>query len=116
MGKLYRNRYVKDGYFRAIELLKVVAVCFDCHFFIDSLFLTLQQEKHNLRLTQIALRWMQHHSTLTPEDGVIIGASSAGQLKQNCVDSQEGPLPQEVLDALDEAAQLVGNDAPTYWR
>ena len=74
------------------------------------------QENHDLRLTEIALRWMQHHSALNPEDGVIIGASSAAQLEQNCVDSEKGPLPQEVLDALDAAAQIVGNDAPLYWR
>ena len=74
------------------------------------------QDKHNLRLTEIALRWVQHHSILTPEDGVILGASSSVQLDQNCADSEKGPLPDEVLAALDEAARIVGNDVPPYWR
>lgn len=59
---------------------------------------------------------MQHHSSLTPSDGVILGASSAAQLEQNCEDCEKGPLPQEVLEALDEAYKVVGFDAPPYWR
>lgn len=76
----------------------------------------LLQEKHELRLTEIALRWCQHHSALTPEDGIILGASSAAQLKQNLEDSEKGPLPEDILKALDEARLIVGASAPTYWR
>ncbi len=76
----------------------------------------LLQEKHQLRLTEIALRWCQHHSALTPEDGIILGASSVAQLKQNLKDSEKGPLPEDILKALDEARLIVGASAPTYWR
>lgn len=38
-GAMYRQRYIKDGYFKALELLKDVA------------------NKHDLRLTEIALRY-----------------------------------------------------------
>ncbi|KAI0934347.1 hypothetical protein AcV5_006218 [Taiwanofungus camphoratus] len=85
MGTMYRARYLKGGYFEALNYLKPIA------------------EKYQLRLTEIALRWCQHHSALTPEDGIILGASSAGQLEQNCLDSEQGPLPEEVVKALDEA-------------
>ncbi|TFK92408.1 Aldo/keto reductase [Polyporus arcularius HHB13444] len=98
MGKMYRARYLKSGYFDALNYLKPIA------------------EKHQLRLTEIALRWCQHHSMLTPEDGIILGASSAGQLKQNLEDSEKGPLPEEIIQALDEARLIVGASAPTYWR
>ena len=74
------------------------------------------QEKHGLSLIEIALRWVQHHSVLTPSDGVILGASSAAQLEQNCVASEKGPLPEDVVKALDEAYKIVGFDAPPYWR
>jgi aflatoxin B1 aldehyde reductase len=59
-----------------------------------------------------------HHSQLTPEDGIILGASSAAQLKQNCEDCEKGPLPQDVVAALDEAARVfvAHGNAPTYWR
>jgi len=100
MGKMYRARYLKDGYFKALESLKSVAT------------------EHELRLTEIALRWCQHHSVLTPEDGVILGASSASQLQQNCEDSAKGPLPEAVVKALDEAHRIVvaSGSAPLYWR
>ncbi|KAL0946948.1 hypothetical protein HGRIS_013107 [Hohenbuehelia grisea] len=100
MGPMYRDRYLKAGYFEALKPLKEVA------------------EKHNLRLTEIALRWCQHHSILTPEDGVILGASSAAQLEQNCQDSAKGPLPDDVVDALDEACRVViaHGSTPLYWR
>ncbi|KAL1947780.1 hypothetical protein VTO73DRAFT_13504 [Trametes versicolor] len=98
MGKMYRARYFKNGFFDALNYLKPIA------------------EKHQLRLTEIALRWCQHHSALTPEDGIILGASSAAQLKQNLEDSEKGPLPEDILKALDEARLIVGASAPTYWR
>ncbi|EJF65791.1 Aldo/keto reductase [Dichomitus squalens LYAD-421 SS1] len=98
MGTMYRARYLKSGYFDALEYLKPIA------------------EKYQLRLTEIALRWVQHHSVLTPQDGIILGASSAAQLRQNLQDSEKGPLPEEVVKALDEARLIVGASAPTYWR
>ncbi|KAH7926385.1 Aldo/keto reductase [Leucogyrophana mollusca] len=100
MGKMYRARYLQEGYLKAIELVKGAG------------------DKHGLRLTEIALRWIQHHSILTPEDGVILGASSAAQLEQNCADSEKGPLPEDVLQALDEACRIVKahGSTPTYWR
>ena len=40
-------------------------------------------EKHNLQLIDVAYRWLQHHSALTPTDhGVIIGPSSLAQLEK----------------------------------
>ncbi|KZT26245.1 Aldo/keto reductase [Neolentinus lepideus HHB14362 ss-1] len=98
MGEMYRERYFREGYFKAMEILKPVA------------------ERHNLRLTEIALRWCQHHSALTPDDGIILGASSAEQLNMNCADSEKGPLPGEVVQALDEAWSVVIPQAPIYWR
>ncbi|KAH7913812.1 NADP-dependent oxidoreductase domain-containing protein [Hygrophoropsis aurantiaca] len=100
MGKMYRARYLQEGYIKAVELVKTVG------------------DKHSLRLTEIALRWVEHHSLLTPEDGIILGASSAAQLKQNCQDCEKGPLPEEVVQALDEACRIVKahGSTPLYWR
>ncbi|KAI4519676.1 Aldo/keto reductase [Schizophyllum commune Loenen D] len=99
-GKMYRERYVNEGYVNALAFLKGVAA------------------KNDLSLIEIALRWMQHHSKLTPEDGVILGASSAAQLEENCKASEKGPLPEEVVNALDEAYQIVlrHGGEPPYWR
>ncbi|KZV91062.1 Aldo/keto reductase [Exidia glandulosa HHB12029] len=98
MAKMYRARYLQDGYFSALEDIKAVAT------------------KHGLTTIEIALRWCQHHSALTPTDGVILGASSASQLEQNCADSEKGPLPADVLDVLDAAWLKVAGTGPTYWR
>jgi len=40
-------------------------------------------DQHNITFAQAALRWLQHHSVLTPEDAVILGASSVKQLEGN---------------------------------
>ncbi|KAJ7219225.1 Aldo/keto reductase [Mycena pura] len=97
-GNMYRERYMNNGNFDALNHLKHVAA------------------QHNLRLTEIALRWCQHHSVLGPADGVILGASSAGQLKQNCEDSAASPLPDAVVAALDEAWDISRGTSSTYWR
>jgi len=74
-------------------------------------------DKHNLRLGEVALRWLQHHSILTPEDGgVILGASSAQQLEQSILDSEGGPLPEEIVNALGEAWKKAKGSAMYYAR
>ncbi|KAJ7582760.1 Aldo/keto reductase [Mycena floridula] len=88
-GAQYRARYVNEGYLEALEYLKDVS------------------KEHNIRLTEMALRWVQHHSVLTPEDGVIIGASSVAQLEENCQDSAKGPLPQALRNIGDEGSKPV---------
>ncbi|KAJ7285885.1 Aldo/keto reductase [Mycena rebaudengoi] len=97
-GKLYRDRYLKEGNFDALNHVKDVAA------------------QHGLRLTEIALRWCQHHSVLGPEDGVILGASSTDQLHQNCEDSAKGPLPDAIVTALNEAWEISRGTSSTYWR
>jgi len=72
--------------------------------------------RHGLQMTEIALRWCQHHSALAPEDGIILGASNSEQLKQNCINSAKGPLPEEVVSCLDEAHRKAKVNAPLYWR
>ncbi|KAF3910666.1 hypothetical protein ABW21_db0206238 [Orbilia brochopaga] len=99
-GQMYRNRYWKESYFKARELIDEVA------------------QKSGLTLVEIALRWMNHHSLMKREKGdkVIIGASSEKHLRENCEDLEKGPLPKEVLDVCDAAWHLVKPDCETYWR
>jgi aflatoxin B1 aldehyde reductase len=103
-GRNYRSRYFKDAYFDAISLLQPVA------------------DQHGLTLLEIALRWCVHHSALkiTKEsggnDGIIIGVSSLGQLESNLRDLKKGPLPQEVLEKVDEAWMVCKADCPPYLR
>ncbi|KAI5811360.1 putative aflatoxin b1 aldehyde reductase-like protein [Peziza echinospora] len=101
-GQAYRDRYFHTPYFKALDLLEPIA------------------QKHGLTLLEIALRWATHHSALKTRakggnDGVIIGVSSFDQLKSNLDDLEKGPLPEEVVKALDEAWEIVKPAAPNYW-
>jgi aflatoxin B1 aldehyde reductase len=62
-------------------------------------------KKYKLTEAECALRWMMHHSQLKPGlgDAVIIGASSIKHLEENLQDLEKGPLPSEVVEALDKA-------------
>ncbi|EFE29535.1 aryl-alcohol dehydrogenase Aad14, putative [Trichophyton benhamiae CBS 112371] len=99
-GELYRRRYFKDATFDALKIIEPVA------------------EKHKLSLVEIAFRWMLHHSALNikeGKDGVIIGVSSYEQLEQNLDDLEKGPLPDEVVAALDEAWMVAKATTANYW-
>ncbi|KAE8369678.1 NADP-dependent oxidoreductase domain-containing protein [Aspergillus caelatus] len=48
-------------------------------------------------------------------DAVIVGASSAAQLEQNLTDMEKGPLPEEMVEALDVAWLRVKGVVPKYF-
>lgn len=69
-------------------------------------------------LTASAYRWVVNHSALNIKDGndgVIIGVSSLEQLHQNLEGCEKGPLPEEVVKALDEAWLVAAAETPNYW-
>jgi aflatoxin B1 aldehyde reductase len=100
-GSNYRNRYFRDATFEALSLIEPVV------------------EKHGLTLLETALRWVRHHSALRMDngghDGVLVGVSSFGQLETNLADLQKGPLPEEVVRALDRAWLVAKAESPAYW-
>ena len=103
IGTMYRDRYFKDATFEALKIAEEAA------------------QKHNLTLLEIALRWCVHHSELKTRvkggnDGVIIGVSSLKQLEGNLADLEKGPLPDDIVKALDEAWMVCKATAPTYFR
>ncbi|KAI4114495.1 MAG: hypothetical protein LQ345_004727 [Seirophora villosa] len=101
-GELYRKRYFRDATFDALRLIEQIA------------------QKHNLTLLEIALRWCVHHSALKMKDGgrdgVIIGVSSFSQLESNLKDLEKGPLPDEVVQTLDDAWMITKATTPNYWQ
>ncbi|KAJ9604894.1 hypothetical protein H2200_010283 [Cladophialophora chaetospira] len=101
-GKMYRERYFRNASFDALRLIEPVVL------------------KHNLSLIEVALRWCVHHSKLKVadgNDGVIIGVSSVGQLKDNLQHLKKGPLPDEIVQVLDDAwFTITKATAPLYWR
>jgi aflatoxin B1 aldehyde reductase len=98
-GSLHHSRYWNDAYFQALSGIREAA------------------EKQGLNVGECALRWMMHHSQLNGEhhDAVIIGASSAKQLESNLGDLEKGPLPEDVVKALDDGWELVRGRVYKYW-
>lgn len=62
----------------------------------------------------MAYRWVVWNSALKPElgDAVILGATSATQLRNTAEEIEKGPLEAWVVDKLDELWGTVENDAP----
>lgn len=98
-GKLHHGRYWKPEYFDALETIQAAAA------------------KHGVTMAEVALRWIMHHSLIKADkgDAVIIGASSARQLEANLTDMEKGPLPEDVVKALDDGWEMVKGRVPNYW-
>lgn len=103
-GRVYRGRYFRDATFRALRRVEEAA------------------DAAGLSLVETALRWLVHHSALRTDagrgggnDGVILGVSSAAQLEENLACLERGPLPDPVVQALDDAWRISRADSPPYW-
>lgn len=99
-GRMYRNRYFRESTFRSLQIVEQAA------------------EKHGLTMIETALRWTVHHSGLKIKDGndgILIGVSSVAQLEDNLNNLEKGPLPEEVVAALDEAWQVSKGESVPYW-
>jgi aflatoxin B1 aldehyde reductase len=85
-GKMYRKRYFHDSVFDALDEIQNLA------------------KQHSMTMNEIALRWCVHHSVLREElgDRIIFSASSLDHVEQNLVDFEKGPLPEDVVKALDK--------------
>lgn len=98
-GSLHRGRYLNEEYFDGLDIIKAAA------------------DKRGLTLAEVALRWMEHYSLMKREtdDAIIVGASSVKHLEDNLVDLEKGPLPEDVLEALEKAWAKTKGVAPKYW-
>jgi aflatoxin B1 aldehyde reductase len=99
-GQNYRKRYFNDPTFDSLKLIEDATA------------------KHNLTMVETALRWMVHHSQLKVKDGndgIIIGVSSIAQLENNLDNLEKGPLPEEVVQALDQAWMISKTQSVVYW-
>lgn len=96
----YRKRYWKKGYFDALDIVRE-----EC-------------DKQGIPCAEAAYRWLVNHSMMKSElgDGILIGASSIEQLMQNMAYAKKGPLPENILDAYNEAWAIAKQDAPAYFK
>ncbi|XP_031235106.1 aflatoxin B1 aldehyde reductase member 2 isoform X2 [Mastomys coucha] len=103
-AETYRNRFWKEHHFEAIALVEKA---------LQTTYGTSAPS-----MTSAALRWMYHHSQLqgTRGDAVILGMSSLEQLEQNLAATEEGPLEPSVVDAFNQAWNMVAHECPNYFR
>lgn len=104
----YMPRFYTSGNFEAVGVIQYAC------------------EASNISMVEASYRWLLRHSALSPDDGVLIGASSRAQLDENlqccaCAnDVTKDELPQSVVAAFDEAWDLICKDKPSgpfpYWR
>lgn len=72
--------------------------------------------KHGISGHAAALRWTIYHSLLSSAhgDSVIIGASSPEQLESNFEKIEQGPLPDDVLSAMEAVYEELGDEVPYH--
>ena len=56
---------------------------------------------------EAALRWLYYHSLLGEGDGIILGASRAEQIVQNVAAIRKGPLPEEVVQSVEDIWKVL---------
>ena len=102
VAKIYRQRYWKKCYFEAIKLIEKVLV---------------DEYNDKVSIIEATLRWMQHHSKLNENDGVILGGSKMVHFVQNtqALLCKQG-LNDNVVNAFDDAWQLCKGQCPAYFR
>ncbi|KAI1851807.1 hypothetical protein JX265_013164 [Neoarthrinium moseri] len=98
LGGLYRNFYLKPSIMAATEKA------------------LLSASKHGISGHAAALRWVAHHSALKPEhgDSIVFAASSLAQLNDNIDFFEAGPLPADVVEALEAIYGAIGEDEVLY--
>lgn len=93
-GSIYRKWYDKPSMYEFIERLGVAV------------------KSYEISMEEASLRWVVHHSALSGNDGVIIGASTISQLDNSTRQIGRGPLPEALVKVLDDMWNIVKDDAP----
>ncbi|KAJ3549027.1 hypothetical protein NM208_g727 [Fusarium decemcellulare] len=98
IGSLYNKFYMKPSIIAAADKVAEVA------------------SKHGIGGHAAALRWTAYHSILSKEhgDSIIIGASSPEQLESNIDMVEQGPLPEDVVSAIEAVYNEIGEDEIPY--
>ena len=99
-GPSYRERFWREKYFDALEIIEEVC------------------QKEDVNVTSAALRWLTHHSALSDDyhDGVIVGSSNITNLVSNMDALIEGPLPLSIADAIEHGHDITKGHGPNYFR
>ena len=94
----YQKRYWKKSFFEAVDLIRKAG------------------EKYGINTIEATYRWLAFHSMLDGSRGyaILIGASKLGHLQQNMDTLKAGPLPEEMVQAFEQAWAVTKADSPEY--
>ncbi|KAL0487055.1 aflatoxin B1 aldehyde reductase [Acrasis kona] len=95
-GPMYRRMYINDTFLNAIEKFQLLC------------------KEEDIKPSQAAFRWLQHHSELKENDAIILGASNVAQLEENVADSDGPKLSEKLLKGLSDMWDGVADKAPNY--
>eukprot|EP01084_Bolivina_argentea_P162334 282522_1 len=99
----YRYRYWQSSKFEAVKIIQ------------DAIDKYNKEYNDKLTILQASLRWIMHHSWLTENDGVILGASSFKHYSDNLEDLMcDKPLSTDIVRAFDLAWNVCSNDCVSY--
>jgi len=95
----YQGRYWKKSFFEAVDLIRKAG------------------EKYGINTIEATYRWLAFHSMLDGNrgDAILIGASKLGHLQQNMDTLKAGPLPEEMVQAFEQAWAVTKADSPEYF-
>ena len=95
----YQKRYWKKSFFEAVDLIRKAG------------------EKYGINTIEATYRWLAFHSMLDGNrgDAILIGASKLGHLQQNMDTLKAGPLPEEMVQAFEQAWAVTKADSPEYF-
>ena len=95
LAQMYKDRYWNESLFDAVGALDAIA------------------REAGLGLPELALRWLLSRPVV---NAVLLGGSKPEQLRANLEAGARGPLPQDVLDAVDEVGATLHGPMPAYNR
>ena len=95
----YQKRYWKKSFFEAVDLIRKAG------------------EKYGINTIEATYRWLAFHSMLDGNrgDAILIGASKLGHLQQNMDTLKAGSLPEEMVEAFNQAWAITKADSPEYF-
>ena len=95
----YQKRYWKKSFFEAVDLIRKAG------------------EKYGINTIEATYRWLAFHPMLDGNrgDAILIGASKLGHLQQNMDTLKAGPLPEEMVQAFEQAWAVTKADSPEYF-
>ncbi|OKL55509.1 hypothetical protein UA08_09256 [Talaromyces atroroseus] len=107
-GKLVNNQHDGTRFGDENPLGKAAQKLFEAAELLDAMkTFDTKVKACGLSSLDVAIRWIAHHSALSNDDGIILGASKTPQISEMVEMARKGSLPAKVLDLTEELWDAV---------